>query len=301
MYQTGVWGKRDYKQAYGWARKAAEQNLPDAEEMVGYFYQNGFGIKRDYAQALAWYRRAAGHGNSKAENQLGFMAEKGWGQPQSFPEAFSWYYKAADHGNSAAMENIGYDFQYGIGVAPNYAQARSWLYKAAALENSDAENQLGWMFQFGQGVRPDEARAYAWYQLSADQGNVNGINNHHALEEDAEDRGGSFPQSARDPLDDAVIQMVQRRAQIRDLRAQITGLETDAVAQDNSADELAHMGDNGKKKDGVIAKAFDAFGTVVGQAPRFDAAKSRAQAALLRQKLAALETQDQASAIALVP
>jgi hypothetical protein len=89
--------------------------------------------------------------------------------------------------------------------------------------------------------------------------------------------------------------MVQRRARIRDLRAQITGLETDGLAEDNSADELAHMGNNGRQKDGAIAKAMDAFGTVVGEKPRLEASQSREQAARLREELARLEYLDQSS------
>jgi len=224
------------------------------------------------------------------------MAENGWGQPQSYDEAFSWYYKAAEHGNDHAMENIGYNFQNGIGVATDYAKAGFWLYKAAALENSDAENQLGWMYQYGQGVKPDDAKAVAWYRLAADQGNVHGKNNLEAFKDELEERGGGFWESANEPVSDAAIEMVQRRARIRDLRAQITGLETDALAQENSADELANMGNNGKKKNGAIAKVMDAFGTVVGAKPLLDAAKSREEAARLREELAKIENQDKFSA-----
>jgi hypothetical protein len=78
-------------------------------------------------------------------------------------------------------------------------------------------------------------------------------------------------------------------------------LETDALEEDNSADELAHMGNNGKKKNGGIAKAMNAFGTVVGEKPRFDASKSREEAARLRQELARLEDLDQSSANVPVP
>lgn len=285
--------KRDYKQAFDWYRNAADQNLPDAEEEVGYFYQSGLGVKLDYAQALAWYRRAADHGDSDAENQLGFMAEKGWGQPQNYDEAFSWYYKAAEHGNDHAMENIGYNFQDGIGVAIDFEKARTWLYKAALLENSDAENQLGWMYQYGQGVKPNDANAEAWYQLSADQGNTRGQNNLSALRELEEDGGG---ESANEPLSDSVIEIVQRRARIRELRAQITGLETDALADENSADQLAHMGNNGKKKNGGIAKMMDAIGTVAGVQPRVNAAKYRDEEVPLREELARLASLDQSSA-----
>jgi TPR repeat protein len=182
-------------------------------------------------------------------------------------------------------------------VAVDYAKAMWWLDKAAALQNSDAENQLGWMYQFGQGVKPDDAEALAWYQLSADQGNARGQNNLSALQEDLEVNGDS----ADGPVNDPVLEMVQRRARIRDLRAQITGLETDALAEDNSADDLAHMGNNGKNKNGGIAKAMNALGTVVGEKPRVDAAESREEAARLREELARLESLDQTSANVLAP
>jgi hypothetical protein len=154
-----------------------------------------------------------------------------------------------------------------------------WLDKAAALQNSDAE-------------------ALAWYQLSADQGNARGQNNLAELQDDLEDSG---EESANEPVSDPVIEMVQRRARIRALRAQITGLETDALAEDDSADDLAHMGNNGKNKNGGIAKAMNALGTVVGEKPRVDAAESRAQAARLSEELARLESLDQTSVNVLVP
>jgi TPR repeat protein len=253
------------------------------------------------AQALVWYRRAAAHGSSDAENQLGYMAEKGLGQVQSYSEAFSWYYKGADHGNDEAMENIGYDFQYGSGVASNYTQAISWYYKAAALGNGTAENQLGWMYQYGQGVEQNDAMAVAWYRLAKDQGSVSGENNLHAFKEELEDRCSGCWDSANQPVKDAAIEMVQRRVRIRELRAQIIGLETDALAEDNSADELAHMGNNGKQKNGGIAKAMDALGTVVGEKPRLDAAKSREEGVPLREEPARLESLDNSSANAVVP
>jgi hypothetical protein len=100
--------------------------------------------------------------------------------------------------------------------------------------------------------------------------------------------------------------MVQRRARIRDLRAQIGGLETDALTEENSADELANMGKNGKSKknNGItkgVTKVMDAFGTVLSVDPRIDAAKSREQAARLREELAKLESLDRASARILEP
>jgi TPR repeat protein len=198
------------------------------------------------------------------------------------------------------MENIGYNFQNGVGVAVDYAQAWSWLYKAAALGSANAENQLGWMYQHGQGVTQDNARAVAWYRLANNQGNTEGRNNLRDLCADLELRDDE-PCDSSDSVNDPAIETVQRRARILDLRAQITGLETDALQDDISAHELANMGENGKHKNDNaitqgITKTMDAIGTVVGAPTGLQAATLREEAAHLREELAQLQSLDQSSA-----
>ncbi|MFZ3266165.1 MAG: hypothetical protein WA172_19320 [Terriglobales bacterium] len=78
-------------------------------------------------------------------------------------------------------------------------------------------------------------------------------------------------------------------------------LETDALQDDISADDLANMGKNGKgkKKNGItksITKVMDGVGTALSVNPRLDAANRRGQAARLREELAQLESLDQSSA-----
>jgi TPR repeat protein len=200
----------------------------------------------------------------------------------------SWYYKAAQHGSDTAEENIGYMFQYGTGVPKDYDKARAWYYPAAFQGNGDAENQLGWMYQFGQGVKQDDAEAIAWYSLSAEQGNTHGQNNLQAINDDLEERNESGDNSsvAHDPA----LATARRWADIRDLRARITGLEADALHQDELADQLEHTG-NGKND--VITKMFNAMGTVGAVKFRLEAAKYRVEADRLREELAKLENQTQ--------
>jgi TPR repeat protein len=249
---------------------------------------------------LNWYRRAAGHGNSNAETNLGFMAEKGWGEPQSYDEAFSWYYKAAGHGNAAAMDDIGFNFQYGVGVAVDYAKAWSWLYRAAVLGNGAAENQIGWMYRHGQGVTQDDAIAVWWYRLADAQGISDADLNLRDVCNDHEQRGDELCDLAA-PVHDPALELVQRRTTIRDLRAQIVGLETDALQDDMEANHLASAGtDSAHKKDNVIGrgltKFFDGMGTVAGTPSRLLASQASANVAILRAKLAQLESLDQSAA-----
>ncbi len=180
-------------------------------------------------------------------------------------------------------------FQYGTGVAVDYDQARAWYYKAADQGNGDALNQLGWMYQYGQGVKQDNGEALRWYELSAQTGNTRGQNNLQAFIDDLKyQRGAVLANAGNEKIDDPALLRAQRLADIRDLRAQITGLESDAVEQDDVADQLKHM-DKGKKD--FVSKTFKAMGTAGAVKPHAEAAKDRAEAALLSEKLAKLENQ----------
>jgi polyhydroxyalkanoate synthesis regulator phasin len=146
----------------------------------------------------------------------------------------------------------------------------------------------------------DNAIAVAWYRLSADQGNTSGNDNLRDLCADLYESGNKLCHSDA-PVNDPAIEMVQRRARIRDLRAQITSLETDALQDDTNADELANMGKNGKpmKNNGItrgITKVMDGLGTVVSVPARLQAPTLREQAARLREELAQLESLDQSAA-----
>lgn len=298
MYRVGYpYVHRDYKQAFSWYKKAADQNLADAEEEVGYFYQCGLAVKRDYAQAMAWYSRSANDGNSNAENQLGYMAEEGWGQPQNYTVALAWFSKAADQANAQAQENMGYIYQHGgPGIAVDYTKAMALFVQAAAQGDGDAENQIGWMYQYGQGVKEDDSEALEWYQLSANQGNVNGQNNVADFTFDLQEDGdyGNATLAVHDPA----LEQAQRWANIQNLRCQIDRVEGDAQYQEDLASQLEGMG---KGKSDGISKIFHAMGTAGASKYHALAANDRDQAARLRDQLAGIVNQSQSALAAPIP
>lgn len=298
MYRVGYpYVHRNYKQAFSWYKKAADQNLADAEEEVGYFYQSGWAVKRDYAQAIAWYSRSANHGNSNAENQLGYMAEEGWGQPQNYTVALAWFSKAAEHGSGPAQENMGFIYQHGApGVPVDYAKAMALFVQATAQGDGDAENQLGWMYQYGQGVKADDSEALAWYQLSANQGNVNGQSNVADFTLDLQEDGdyGNATLAVHDPA----LEQAQRWANIQNLHCQIDRVEGDAQYQEDLAAQLEGMG---KGKNDGISKIFKAMGSAGATKYHDQAANDRAQAASLRDQLAGVVNQSQSASATPMP
>ena len=59
-----------YKEAFAWYLKAAEQGVDDAMFVVGSRYEQGKGVERDVEAAREWYSRAARDGYEDAINAL---------------------------------------------------------------------------------------------------------------------------------------------------------------------------------------------------------------------------------------
>ena len=73
MFCQGLGVKRDYVKGAKWLRKAADQNYPEAQNILGALYQQGTGVKKDYAEAARWYQRAAEQGNGEAQYNLALL------------------------------------------------------------------------------------------------------------------------------------------------------------------------------------------------------------------------------------
>ena len=59
---------KDHAEAVKWYRKAAEQNLAEAQTNLGSCYANGQGVAKDEVEAVKWYRKAAEQKEATAEN-----------------------------------------------------------------------------------------------------------------------------------------------------------------------------------------------------------------------------------------
>jgi hypothetical protein len=59
-------------------------------------------VPQNYAEAVKWYRKAADQGLAGAQNMLGFMYDLGHGVPQNYVRAHMWFNLAAAQGNQDA-------------------------------------------------------------------------------------------------------------------------------------------------------------------------------------------------------
>jgi TPR repeat protein len=68
-------------------------------------YYAGSGVPRDYAEAVGRWRKAAEQGTAYAQNSLGNMYYKGWGVSQNYVTAHMWFNLAAASGDKVAGTN----------------------------------------------------------------------------------------------------------------------------------------------------------------------------------------------------
>ena len=72
-------------------RRSAEQGDVSDQHELGRMYDIGEGVPRDYAEAAGWYRQAADQDHSRARLSLGSMYDTGEGVRQDYAEAIRWY------------------------------------------------------------------------------------------------------------------------------------------------------------------------------------------------------------------
>jgi TPR repeat protein len=146
---------------------------------MGYIYSTGHGAPKNLNLAVQWWRKAAEQNLAEAQNALGqfyFLNEGGGNLNTNCVEAAKWFRKAALQGNAFAMNNLGVMYDYGRGVPRNWSEAAKWYRKAAELGDASAQGSLGVMYLDGRGVTNDLVQAYAWFVLSAEKGNGIGRN-----------------------------------------------------------------------------------------------------------------------------
>lgn len=62
MYATGQVGPKNATEAVQWYRRAAEQDLADAQFNLGVMYTEGEGVPENYIEAYKWLSLSRGQG-----------------------------------------------------------------------------------------------------------------------------------------------------------------------------------------------------------------------------------------------
>ncbi|MDR1607847.1 MAG: sel1 repeat family protein [Deltaproteobacteria bacterium] len=158
--------KDSAKNAQGlqWIQKAAEQNLPEAQEELATIYFKGWPAPEDKALAFQWRLKAAEQGLADAQYQLAYAYENGLGAAKDPAQAFKWYLAAAEGEEFYYSPMIvAKAYKNGTGVAKNPAEAVKWWKILAERERDVAFYYLGRAYQTGEGVPKDEAEAIKYF------------------------------------------------------------------------------------------------------------------------------------------
>lgn len=196
-YYRGEGVSQDYKVAFKWFAKAAEQGHARAQTGLGIMYINGYGVPQDYNEAIKWSTKAAEQGDPNAQLILGGVSFEGKGVPQDYKEAFKWFTKAAEQDNTQAQLTLGSMYINGYGVPQDYNEAAKWITKAAEQGHVGAQHVLGLMFRDGQGVEQNDNEATKWLSKAAEQGDADAQRELFVLFKEGRDVKQNYKENAK--------------------------------------------------------------------------------------------------------
>ena len=173
---SDVAGKRDYAQAFFWAKKSAEK-VPLANMLLGWFYMSGKGGEYDPAAAFKCYQLVAYHRLPDGYGSLAWCYLLGKGTEINTSLAFENIQKGAACGDWISQWMLAGCYFYGQFVPVDRAVAEYWFRKFRKRAQWYAENgapggyyQLGMMFRFGLLEPYDIKKCLKLWKQAADEG-----------------------------------------------------------------------------------------------------------------------------------
>lgn len=135
-------------------------------------YKKGvrFAKIKEFKQAFEWYQKAADDGHAGAQGQLGCMYISGTGTKQNGEEGVKWLEKATEAGDVAAMSQLGSLYLRGHFVDKDFDKAKDLIERAANQGNKQAKYYLGCMYLTGSGVDKDQDKAKDLLREAAREG-----------------------------------------------------------------------------------------------------------------------------------
>lgn len=141
----------------------AEKGDSKAQVKLAREYEKGEAIAPDYKLAFKWFTKAAQQTNLDAYVGLGELYEAGRAPENTPQKAVEYYTMAAEKGNVTAQYNLAELYASGNnGAPPNLKKAIQWMRMAAENGDSLAQLNLGRCYARGKGVSVDNVEAYAW-------------------------------------------------------------------------------------------------------------------------------------------
>lgn len=120
----GLGGPQDREGAVYWLRRAADQDMPAAQDALAVAIRSGVGVKQDKEAARELFKAAAQRGYAPAMANLATMCDP--------VEARRWMTRAAEAGDENSMLNLSDLIEQDEPV-----EALAWLYCAVSVKGHD--------------------------------------------------------------------------------------------------------------------------------------------------------------------
>ena len=167
--------QKQYKKAFSWYKKSAEQGFAQAQYNLAWCYEAGEGVKKNETKAFEWYQKSADQGFAKAQHNLGICYYNGIGCDPDKYKAFEWYKKSAEQGLANAQCHLGNCYYKGKGCEQNYNQAFHWFTSASQdMQDIDLYSMsifmIGVMYYNGEIGFGDKFTAVKYFKIAARYG-----------------------------------------------------------------------------------------------------------------------------------
>lgn len=140
--------KEDYKEAFKWAQKSADQGHEDGLYILALAYHRGRGVEVNMDTAIDYYKKGAELEYPPCVHNLGSVYMSGEGIRKNTKKGLGLIKAAAEKGYAPAMKDLGLCYQLGNGCKEDLNAALEWYEKAfelhdAYVNNSELEMRIG--------------------------------------------------------------------------------------------------------------------------------------------------------------
>ena len=150
----------------------AKNGMAEAQSYLGYKYIEGKDTAQDYRKAYSWLLKAADQGYTIAQHNLGHMyTTVNGGVSIDYEKAIYWYTKAANQGCESSQHNLGRLYLLGEHIEQDFEEAFVWLSIASKQGHTGAQCTLGQMYLDGRGLTESPKVAAYWIGLARSKGN----------------------------------------------------------------------------------------------------------------------------------
>lgn len=127
---------------------------------------NHYYDQKEFKQAFYWYEKAADQGYAIAQNNLGIMYQMGYGIHKNMQKSFYWYEQAQSSGDRPVYTQYALGLLYYD--EKNYEKAIYWYERAAENENVAAQSALASLYFQGRDIPKDLQKAKKFYKMACE-------------------------------------------------------------------------------------------------------------------------------------